>query len=148
MRALLQRVTHAAVSIDGETVGSINSGLLIFLGVHIHDTADDVKKLAYKVVNLRIFEDTNGKMNRSLLEIAGEALLVSQFTLCATTKKGHRPSYSDAAPPDAAFHLYEAFHKQLEILLERSVPTGKFGAYMKVSIENNGPVTILLDTNQ
>ena len=148
MRALVQRVSHAAVSIEGETVGCIGPGLLVFIGIYRHDSVDDAAKLACKIAKLRIFEDTAGKMNLSLLDIAGDALLISQFTLCASTQKGHRPSYNEAAPPDIAIPLYEEFHRQLEAVLKHRVPTGRFGARMKVSLENDGPVTILLDTHK
>jgi D-tyrosyl-tRNA(Tyr) deacylase len=144
MKVLLQRVSRAAVRVDGEVVGRIGPGLLIFLGVEQGDVQADADYLADKAAELRIFRDTEGKMNLSLEETAGAALVVSQFTLAASTRRGRRPSYSDAAPPDLAVPLYERF---LDRLRGRGieVAAGVFQAMMDVELVNDGPVTILLD---
>lgn len=146
MRLLLQRVSEARVTVDGRTTGEIAQGLLIFVGIEPADTADDIEWLAAKAVNLRIFNDDAGVMNRSVLDVAGGILLVSQFTLHASTRKGNRPSYSAAARPEIAIPLYEAFHLRLTSLLGRSIPTGIFGADMKVHLLNDGPVTLWIDS--
>ncbi len=146
MRAVVQRVSSASVVIAGETVGAIDGGLLILLGVGRGDQPTDVDWLAEKIASLRIFEDDDGKMNRSLLDTAGGALVVSQFTLLASTRKGTRPSFNDAAPPAEAIPLYEAFVQKLSARLGRPVPTGRFGAMMSVHLVNDGPVTLVLDT--
>ncbi len=146
MRALLQRVRGASVSIEGETVGKISGGLVILLGVEESDTEEECDILAEKCIHLRIFEDENGKMNRSLLDLEGEALVVSQFTLYADARRGRRPSFIRAARPETAVPLYERFVKQIREQGIRT-ETGQFGADMLVSIENNGPVTIWLDTD-
>jgi D-tyrosyl-tRNA(Tyr) deacylase len=145
MRAVLQRVTHASVSIEGETVGAIGAGLLVLLGVARSDGPDEARRLAAKIAELRIFADSEGRFNRSLLETGGSALVVSQFTLLADVRKGRRPSFADAAPPDQAVPLIDAF---VGALRELGVPvqTGRFGAHMLVELENDGPVTIVLDT--
>jgi D-tyrosyl-tRNA(Tyr) deacylase len=146
MKAVLQRVSSASVEINGEQTAKMGQGLLILLGVEIGDNNDDAAVLGEKCVNLRIFRDINDKMNLSLADIKGEALIVSQFTLCADVNTGRRPSYSKAALPEQAIPLYEKFIagiKQKNI----SVKTGIFGADMKVSLSNEGPVTIILDTN-
>ena len=148
MKAVIQRVSHASVTIEGEKVASITGGLLILLGIVEGDTSEDINWLSNKIVNLRIFGDENEVMNRSLLDIDGEAIIVSQFTLHANTKKGNRPSYIKAAKPDVAIPLYEAFGKQFEKTLGKSVGTGEFGADMKVALLNDGPVTIIIDTKQ
>ena len=145
MRALLQRVSKASVSVDGETVGAIGPGLAILLGVGKSDTEKDSDWLAAKCAGLRIFEDDEGKMNRSLLDTGGEALIISQFTLCGDARKGRRPSYADAAPPETAIPLYEKFIAEIENCGIR-VATGVFGAMMEVEIHNSGPVTIVVDT--
>jgi len=145
MRALLQRVSKASVSVDGETVGAIGPGLAILLGVGKSDTEKDSDWLAAKCAGLRIFEDDEGKMNRSLLDTGGEALIISQFTLCGDARKGRRPSYADAAPPETAIPLYEKFIAEIENRGIR-VATGVFGAMMEVDIHNSGPVTIVVDT--
>lgn len=144
MRALLQRVDRAAVHIDGQTVGQIDRGLLILLGIGQSDSVEHLRTVAEKCVNLRIFEDEQGKMNRRLLDIGGKALVVSQFTLYGDTRKGRRPGFSDAAPPDRARALYEQFIAELEAL---GVPaqTGVFGAHMHVELVNNGPVTLMVE---
>jgi D-tyrosyl-tRNA(Tyr) deacylase len=146
MRVLLQRVSRADVKVKSLTAGSIGKGVLLLVGVTDGDDAQDIEWLTRKIANLRIFEDDNGVMNLSLLDIGGEALAVSQFTLFAETKKGNRPSYSSAARPEIAEPLFNAFVQKLSQHLNRPVPTGIFGADMKVSLENDGPVTIWLDS--
>lgn len=146
MRALIQRVKHADVVIDGRVNGEIGPGLLVLLGVHITDTQEDIDWLVKKVSQLRVFDDENGVMNRSVMDVDGEVLVVSQFTLYASTKKGNRPSYINAAPPEAAVPLYEAFVESMSTAIGKRVPTGVFGADMKVSLLNDGPVTIMIDT--
>ncbi|MBP1838236.1 D-aminoacyl-tRNA deacylase [Formosa algae] len=146
MKAVIQRVSKASVTIENETVASISQGLLVLLGIVTDDTQEDILWLSKKIANLRIFEDEYGVMNTSLINIKGDAIVVSQFTLHAATKKGNRPSYIKAAKPDISIPLYEAFVSQLEADLERKVQTGKFGADMKVELLNDGPVTIIIDT--
>ncbi len=146
MRVLIQRVTHASVRVDGAVTGKIGPGLLVLMGVEDADTEADVQWLSSKIVNLRIFPDTDGVMNRSVLETGGEVLLVSQFTLHASTKKGNRPSYIRASKPDVAIPMYEAMIRQLETDLGKPVATGIFGADMKVELLNDGPVTIWMDS--
>lgn len=146
MKVVIQRVSKANVTIEGEKVADIKSGLLILLGIVNEDTQDDINWLCNKISNLRIFSNENGVMNKSLLEISGDAIVVSQFTLHASTKKGNRPSYIKAAKPDVAILLYEAFVKELEIFLNKKVQTGQFGADMKVELLNDGPVTIIIDS--
>jgi D-tyrosyl-tRNA(Tyr) deacylase len=146
MRATIQRVTNASVTVDGKVISKIGNGLLIFLGIEDADTVDDIKWLSNKMVNLRIFNDGEGIMNLSLLQKEGEALVISQFTLHASTKKGNRPSYIKAAKPEIAIPLYEGFVGQLEKDLGKRVGTGIFGADMKVALLNDGPVTIQIDT--
>ncbi|MCK0136841.1 D-aminoacyl-tRNA deacylase [Arenibacter sp. S6351L] len=146
MRATIQRVTTASVTVDGKVISKISNGLLIFLGIEDADTVDDIKWLSNKIVNLRIFNDGDGVMNLSLLQEEGEALVISQFTLHASTKKGNRPSYLKAAKPEIAIPLYESFVAQLEKNLGKKVGTGVFGADMKVALLNDGPVTIQIDT--
>lgn len=146
MKVVIQRVSNASVTINKEKVASIKEGLLILLGIINEDTQEDINWLSNKIANLRIFGDENGVMNNSLLNINGEAIVVSQFTLHANTQKGHRPSYIKAAKPDVAIPLYEAFVTQLELDLGKKVQTGEFGADMKVELLNNGPVTIIIDS--
>ena len=146
MRAVIQRVTEASVTIDGNVKSSIGLGLLVLLGIEDADTKDDIDWLSTKIVNLRIFNDDNGVMNVSVKDANGDVIVVSQFTLHASTKKGNRPSYIKAAKPEIAIPLYEAFVKQLQLDLGRPVQTGEFGADMKVSLLNDGPVTIVIDT--
>ena len=146
MRAVLQRVSEASVRSSGTVAGQIGCGLLVLLGVEPDDTADDIDWLANKLVQLRVFDDVTGTMNRSVLDAGGDILLVSQFTLLASTKKGTRPSWHRAAKPEVAIPLYEAFHQKLEDLLGRPVPTGVFGADMKVGLVNDGPVTLVIDS--
>ena len=146
MKAVIQRVSKASVTIEGDLVANINSGLLILLGIVEQDTQDDIDWLVNKIANCRIFNDDNQVMNKSLIDINGEALVVSQFTLHASTKKGNRPSYIKAAKPDIAIPLYEAFVKQIQSVLSKTVQTGQFGADMKVELLNDGPVTIIIDS--
>jgi len=146
MRVVIQRVTHASVDIDKQTVASINKGLLVLVGIEDSDTNEDIAWLSAKIVNLRVFDDENGVMNLSVKDAGGEVLIVSQFTLHASTKKGNRPSYIKAARPEVAIPIYETFIKQVESLLGKRVPTGQFGAMMQVAFCNDGPVTILIDT--
>lgn len=148
MRALLQRVKKASVIVDGETAGAAGEGLLVLLGVMQGDTDAHARKLAEKTAMLRVFEDAQGKMNRSLLDIGGDALVVSQFTLCADTRKGRRPSFTASAPPEEADRLYTLYVEELRRLGVARVETGVFAAHMEVSLVNNGPVTILLDTDE
>ncbi len=146
MKVVIQRVSKASVTIDDEKVASMDSGLLILLGIVDEDTQEDIEWLTRKIANLRVFEDENGVMNRSLLEVDGDAIVVSQFTLHASTKKGNRPSYIKAAKPTIAIPLYESFVKQLEMDLGKNIQTGQFGADMQVALINDGPVTILIDS--
>ena len=146
MRVVIQKVTQASVSIENQIVASIDKGLLVLVGIEDTDTNDDIAWLSSKIVNLRVFDDDNGVMNLSVKEVEGEVLIVSQFTLHASTKKGNRPSYIKAARPEVAIPIYEAFIKQVESLLGKRVSTGQFGAMMQVSLCNDGPVTILIDT--
>lgn len=146
MRAVIQRVTRASVTVAGEITGEINLGLLVLLGVGLGDTEADAQWLAEKIAALRIFEDADGKMNRSVVDVAGGLLVVSQFTLFASTRKGTRPSFNDAAKPDLAIPLYEAFNRFATAALGRPVATGRFAAMMDVALVNNGPVTIVIDT--
>lgn len=146
MRAVIQRVSKASVTVEGRITGAIGSGLLILLGIEDADTQEDIAWLTRKIVNLRIFNDEKGVMNQSLLEVEGEALVVSQFTLHANTKKGNRPSYIRASKPEVAIPMYEAFKDQLSADLGKPVGAGIFGADMKVALLNDGPVTIFMDT--
>lgn len=146
MRAVIQRVSEASVTVDGEVASKIDRGLLILIGIEEDDSKEDVQWLSGKISRLRIFADSDGIMNKSIQEINGEAIVVSQFTLHASTKKGNRPSYIKAARPETAIPLYESFVKQLEMDLEKKIGTGIFGADMKVSLLNDGPVTIIVDT--
>lgn len=146
MRAVIQRVTRASVTVDEEFISKIDLGLLILLGIEVEDTIEDIDWLTRKIANLRIFNDGKGVMNNSLLDCKGDAIVVSQFTLYAATKKGNRPSYIKAAKPDVAIPLYTTFVSQLENTLGKPVGTGVFGADMKVDLRNDGPVTIIIDT--
>lgn len=148
MRSVIQRVLKASVTINGNKTSEINYGLLILLGIEELDTNTDIEWLTNKIVNLRIFNDENGVMNKSLIDVNGDAIVVSQFTLHASTKKGNRPSYIYAAKPETAIPLYEQFIAQLELQLNKKVGTGKFGADMKVELINDGPVTIIIDSKQ
>jgi D-tyrosyl-tRNA(Tyr) deacylase len=146
MRIVVQRVSQASVTIDGKIKSSIGPGLLVFLGIEEADTQEDTDWLCGKIARLRIFPDTDGVMNRSLVETSGDVLLISQFTLHASTKKGNRPSYIRAAKPEIAIPMYESFILTLEKELNKKIFTGEFGADMKVSLVNDGPVTILIDS--
>lgn len=146
MKAVIQRVSKASVTVDGKLVSEIKTGLLILLGIEEADTKEDIEWLSRKIVNLRIFNDTDGVMNTSLLDIDGDAIVVSQFTLHASTKKGNRPSYIKSAKPEVSIPRYENFIRQIEKDLDKKVGTGIFGADMKVDLLNDGPVTILFDT--
>ncbi len=145
MKVVIQRVSTASVTVDSQVTGEIKAGLLILLGIAHNDTKEDVDSLIDKIINLRIFEDVDGKMNRSLIDINGEILLISQFTLYADSKKGRRPSFTNAAKPDIAVPLYEFFIDSLKTQ-QITVKTGIFGADMNVNLCNNGPVTIILET--
>ncbi len=146
MRVVIQRVSEASVKVDSNITGAIGNGLLVLIGVEDADEKEDIQWISGKIVNLRIFDDENGVMNKSLLDIDGEILLVSQFTLHASTKKGNRPSYIKASKPDIAIPVYEQLIEQLKIDLGKNIATGIFGADMKVQLLNNGPVTIVLDS--
>lgn len=146
MRVVIQRVIEAGVTIEGEIYSSIGNGLLVLVGICEQDGGEDIEWLCNKIVNLRVFADENGVMNLSVKEVGGDILAVSQFTLMAMTKKGNRPSYINAAPPEISVPLYELFVKTLSERLGKSVRTGVFGADMKVSLINDGPVTICIDT--
>ena len=146
MRAVIQRVSEASVTIAGQVRGAIQIGLVVLLAVEEADTPEDIEWLSGKIVRLRIFPDDNGVMNRSAQEVGGDVLLISQFTLFASTKKGNRPSYTRAARPEIAIPLYDAFSRSLTDGLGKAVRTGEFGADMKVSLVNDGPVTIVIDS--
>ena len=146
MRLLIQRVIHASVQIDSVEKSRIGKGLLLFVGIEATDTEEDIAMLCRKTVNVRIFDDENGVMNKSVMEIGGEILVVSQFTLHASTKKGNRPSYIRSAGPEISIPLYEQFCKTLSLLFEKPVQTGEFGADMQVHLVNDGPVTIWIDS--
>ena len=147
MRVVVQRVTEASVTIDGETISAINEGLLLLICITHRDSENEVDRITRKIVTLRIFDDEKGVMNRSVQDIGGSILAVSQFTLYGNCKKGNRPSYIDAAPGAVSEPLYDAFCDRLEQLLPDKIQRGRFGADMKVRLLNNGPVTILLDSN-
>ena len=146
MRTVIQRVKHASVTIDGTVKGKIGHGLLILLGVQSDDTQEDINWLVGKISKLRIFDDENGVMNRSVMDVDGDCLVVSQFTLMASYKKGNRPSWIKAAPHDISIPMYETFCKALEAETGKHIETGEFGADMKVELLNDGPVTICMDT--
>ena len=146
MKAVIQRVTYATVEVDKKIISEIKNGLLILLGIGNEDTLEDIKWLSNKISNLRIFEDENEVMNKSIISIGGDAIVVSQFTLMANTQKGNRPSYIKAAKPEISIPLYEQFVQQFENDLGKKVGTGIFGADMKIDLRNNGPVTIVIDT--
>ena len=146
MRTLIQRVQHASVTIDGQLKSQIGKGLLVLVGIEDRDTQEDIEWLCKKIANLRIFDDENGVMNRSVTETEGEVMVVSQFTLHASTKKGNRPSYIHASKPDVAIPMYEAFCAEMGLQIGKEVQTGTFGADMKVELVNDGPVTIWIDS--
>lgn len=148
MRVVIQRVSKASVVINSDEICNINNGLLILLGIELKDSDEDIVWLTKKIINLRIFSDENGKMNHSVTDVSGEIIVVSQFTLHAKTKKGNRPSYINAAKPELAIPLYEKFTDFLRKESDLNVYTGKFGANMKVSLINDGPVTIILDSKE
>jgi D-tyrosyl-tRNA(Tyr) deacylase len=148
MRVVIQRVSEACVEINNRVRSSIGMGLLVFLGVEEGDTVEDIVHLAYKIARLRIFSDADGKMNLSVDDVNGQVMVISQFTLLASTAKGHRPSFTRAARPEFGRMMYEMFVKQLEKELNIRVATGEFGADMKVSLVNDGPVTIIMDSRQ
>lgn len=147
MKAVIQRVIESSVSVDGETVGKSEKGFMILLGVVKGDTEKEAQLLASKTASLRVFEDENGKMNKSIIDIDGDALVISQFTLCADCKKGNRPSFSNSEEPENAKRLYELFCEELKANGVKNVETGIFAADMKVSLINDGPVTICFDTD-
>jgi D-tyrosyl-tRNA(Tyr) deacylase len=146
MRAVLQRVTQASCTVEGKITGEIENGFLVLLGIEDADTQEDVEWLAQKIANMRVFGDENDLMNKSLADIDGNILLISQFTLFAATKKGNRPGFTRAARPDKAIPMYEEMIKQLSALLNKEIQCGIFGADMKISLLNDGPVTIIMDT--
>ena len=146
MRAVIQKVSHASITIDNDQIKEISRGLVVLLGIEESDDRSDIQWLTGKISRLRIFNDTQGIMNLSVLDVQGEIMIVSQFTLHASTKKGNRPSYIKAASPETAIPLYKAFIEQMEQDLGKAVITGEFGAYMKVNLTNDGPVTISIDT--
>lgn len=146
MRAVIQRVTEASCTVDGQITGAITNGFLVLLGIEDADTREDLGWLAQKIANMRVFGDENGLMNKSLADIDGNILLISQFTLFASTKKGNRPGFTRAARPDKAIPLYEEMKKQLGSLISKEIQCGIFGADMKISLLNDGPVTIIVDT--
>lgn len=146
MKVVIQRVSSASVTIETEIAANIQSGLLVLVGIEDDDSQEDINWLSQKIINLRIFADDNGVMNLSVKEIQGNIIIVSQFTLHASTKKGNRPSYIKASKPDIAIPMYEKFVKQMELELGKKIQTGKFGADMKVALVNDGPVTIIIDS--
>jgi len=146
MKSVIQRVSKASVTIEGEVVSEIKNGLLILLGIEPADTEEDIEWLSKKIANLRIFNDEKGVMNNSLIDEKGDAIIVSQFTLHANTKKGNRPSYINAAKPEIAIPLYKQFIANFEMQIGKKVGTGEFGADMKVELVNEGPVTIIIDS--
>jgi D-tyrosyl-tRNA(Tyr) deacylase len=146
MRAVIQRVTEASCTVDGEVTGRIDTGFLVLLGIEDADTGDDLQWLAQKICGLRVFGDENGLMNKALADVDGNILLISQFTLFAQTKKGNRPSFLRAAKPDMAIPLYEQMITTLKTITGKKIATGIFGADMKISLVNDGPVTIIIDT--
>ena len=146
MRAVIQRVSEASVTVEGAIIGQIQRGLMVLVGIVNEDDTSDIEWLSNKIIHMRIFEDESGVMNKSLIEVGGAILLVSQFTLHASTKKGNRPSYIAAAKPEISIPIYEAMIHQLEKDLGASIQTGKFGADMKVALINDGPVTITIDS--
>jgi D-aminoacyl-tRNA deacylase len=148
LKVVIQRVSSASVEIDSKIVAQIQSGLLVLVGIEDQDNEEDINWLTSKIVNLRIFGDENGVMNLSLKDINGDMIIVSQFTLHALTKKGNRPSYIKASKPEIAIPLYEKFVQQMEVVLEKKVQTGQFGADMKVELINDGPVTLIIDSKK
>lgn len=148
MRVVIQRVKHSSVTIDGVVKSAIGKGLMVLVGICEEDNQEDIDYLVKKIINLRVFDDSKGVMNLSIQDIKGEILLISQFTLMASTKKGNRPSYIRAARPDISIPLYESLIQSLEAALGQKIGTGEFGADMKVDLLNDGPVTIIIDSKQ
>lgn len=146
MRTVIQRVQHCSVIIDGQLKSNIGNGMLVLVGIEDRDTQEDIEWLCKKIANLRIFDDENGVMNRSVIDTGGEVMVVSQFTLHASTKKGNRPSYIHASKPDFAIPMYESFCAEMGLQIGKNVATGEFGADMKIELLNDGPVTILIDS--
>ena len=146
MRTVIQRVQHCSVTIDGQLKSNIGNGMLVLVGIEDRDTQEDIEWLCKKIANLRIFDDENGVMNRSVIDTGGEVMVVSQFTLHASTKKGNRPSYIHASKPDFAIPMYESFCAEMGLQIGKNVATGEFGADMKIEVLNDGPVTILIDS--
>ena len=146
MRTVIQRVQHCSVTIDGQLKSNIGNGMLVLVGIKDCDTQEDIEWLCKKIANLRIFDDENGVMNRSVIDTGGEVMVVSQFTLHASTKKGNRPSYIHASKPDFAIPMYESFCAEMGLQIGKNVATGEFGADMKIELLNDGPVTILIDS--
>jgi D-tyrosyl-tRNA(Tyr) deacylase len=146
MRAVIQRVTHAGCTVDGEVTGKIDTGFLVLIGIEDADTDEDMQWLAQKICGLRVFGDENGLMNKAIADVDGNILLISQFTLFAQTKKGNRPSFIKAARPEKAIPLYEKMIETLKTIMGKKIATGIFGADMKISLLNDGPVTIIMDT--
>ena len=146
MRTVIQRVQHCSVTIDGQLKSNIGNGMLVLVGIEDRDTQEDIEWLCKKIATLRIFDDENGVMNRSVIETGGEVMVVSQFTLHASTKKGNRPSYIHASKPDFAIPMYESFCAEMGLQIGKNVATGEFGADMKIELLNDGPVTILIDS--
>lgn len=146
MRTVIQRVQHCSVTIDGQLKSNIGNGMLVLVGIEDRDTQEDIEWLCKKIANLRIFDDENGVMNRSVIDTGGEVMVVSQFTLHASTKKGNRPSYIHASKPDFAIPMYESFCVEMGLQIGKNVATGVFGADMKIELLNDGPVTILIDS--
>ena len=146
MRTVIQRVQHCSVTIYGQLKSNIGNGMLVLVGIEDRDTQEDIEWLCKKIANLRIFDDENGVMNRSVIDTGGEVMVVSQFTLHASTKKGNRPSYIHASKPDFAIPMYESFCAEMGLQIGKNVATGEFGADMKIELLNDGPVTILIDS--
>ena len=146
MRTVIQRVQHCSVTIDGQLKSNIGNGMLVLVGIEDRDTQEDIEWLCKKIANLRIFDDENGVMNRSVIDTGGEVMVVSQFTLHASTKKGNRPSYIHASKPDFAIPMYDSFCAEMGLQIGKNVATGEFGADMKIELLNDGPVTILIDS--
>ena len=146
MRTVIQRVQHCSVTIDGQLKSNIGNGMLVLVGIEDRDTQEDIEWLCKKIANLRIFDDENGVMNRSVIDTGGEVMVVSQFTLHASTKKGNRPSYIHASKPDFAIPMYESFCAEMGLQIGKNVATGEFGADMKIELLNDGPFTILIDS--
>ena len=146
MRTVIQRVQHCSVTIDGQLKSNIGNGMLVLVGIEDRDTQEDIEWLCKKIANLRLFDDENGVMNRSVIDTGGEVMVVSQFTLHASTKKGNRPSYIHASKPDFAIPMYESFCAEMGLQIGKNVATGVFGADMKIELLNDGPVTILIDS--